>query len=211
MNFLTKVFELLFTRHWVALLLSLVLGVKLYTVLPIVLLINISTLSANTNMIIGCIECVIITYLAICLIDYMIEKGRQRLDNYKDQKKRQKSLEADRIKQIEKWKSEIDGWNDYEYSVVMWLLRHENKVPFVQPREEIFERYMYSEEILDRAEYHGEGRKWINYIGDEKESMTIKNGFQFLLKPDVYTWLKYILETTGSLSHFERYEIELEQ
>lgn len=39
--------------------------------------------------------------------------------------------------------------------------------------------------------------------------MLVENGFQYLLKPDVYEWLNYILEKTGSLSHFDRPEKDI--
>lgn len=186
MNLLTKLIELLFTRHWVALLLSLVLGVKLYTVLPSVLLINISILSVNTNMIIGCVECIIITYLVIYFIDHIIKKEKCGLDNYRKKKEHRKSIEVENRKLIERWKSDIDGWSDDDYSFVMWILRRKNKVPLVQPREKHFNSYMFEDNILNKSEYHGEGKKVLYYFGTEKEFMLVENGFQYLLKPDVY-------------------------
>lgn len=104
----------------------------------------------------------------------------------------------------------VDEWNDYDYSVVMFLINNKNQKPF------ILTGYRYGDTILTNNNmFHStqstiplkvEIKKGTIPVGIQGQTVT-----QYLLTDEFYGACCTIIKETGNLSHFDRKTIDLHQ
>ena len=92
----------------------------------------------------------------------------------------------------------------------MYLLENENKKPLSNGAD-IRESILDSEEVFDSALYQGTPPVIKDPVSGINLSPVADNPRQYLLKREHYERLKYIQQKTGSITHFDRKRIDLEQ
>lgn len=210
-SFIEKITEYLLKKQWVIFCLSILVGFGGYYLLPSDFVDKMPFSSRDWNAV-ACIALLsIVAYLLFSLIRFVsdkIRKARRKKKNKQYVDKREREREKTQIEEI---KSGVDRWSDRDYSIVMYLLENENKKPYVQWGHSFGESIIDMHDLFNRAPYHG--LKTITVQTNEgPQSLTVMDpAYQYLLKPEIYELLKYIQEETGSIAHFEKHRVDIDQ
>ena len=210
-SFIEKITEYLLKKQWVIFCLSILVGFGGYYLLPSDFVDKMPFSSRDWNVIACIVLLSIVAYLVFSLLRYLFSKvsaGRIRSKNRKYYARQDRAAEEENI---EKYKSDIDRLSDRDYSILMYLLENENKKPFIQWGRMYGESILDSEEVFDSAPYQGTPPVIKDPISGVNLSPVADNPRQYLLKREHYERLKYIQQKTGSITHFERKRIDLEQ
>lgn len=210
-SLLEKLTEHLLEKQWVIFCLSILAGFGGYYLLPSDYVDQMPFSSHDWNVVACIVLLGIVAYLFLSFLRYIASKisanriKRENREYYARQDKA--TVEAN----IEKYKSDIDQLSDQDYSILMFLLEHENKKPYIQWNRSFGESILDNEIIFDSAPYKGTPPVATDPVSGIKMFPVVDSPRQYLLKRDYYERLKYIQEKTGSISHFERKRIDLEQ
>ena len=154
---------------------------------------------------------ILISYFVLCMLQIIFIEVRDKIAvRHIEKLERIKSIEEN-DKYFDEVKSQIDKLNKYEYSVVMYLLKKENKYPYIDYESKGHGTILDNEKWFDKSQYDSTTSK--TFVTPDKREivMPISGTYQYLLKQNVYNYLKYMLDKTGSISHFEKEEIDLMQ
>mgnify|MGYP000756976667 CR=1 FL=1 len=210
-SFIEKITEYLLKKQWVIFCLSILVGFGGYYLLPSDFVDKMPFSSRDWNVVACIVLLSIVAYLLFSLIRFVsdkIRKARRKKKNKQYVDKREREREKTQIEEI---KSGVDRWSDRDYSIVMYLLENENKKPYVQWGHSFGESIIDMHDLFNRAPYHG--LKTITVQTNEgPQSLTVMDpAYQYLLKPEIYELLKYIQEETGSIAHFEKHRVDIDQ
>ena len=210
-SFIEKITEYLLKKQWVIFCLSILVGFGGYYLLPSDFVDKMPFSSRDWNVVACIVLLSIVAYLLFSLIRFVsdkIRKARRKKKNKQYVDKREREREKTQIEEI---KSGVDRWSDRDYSIVMYLLENENKKPYVQWGHSFGESIIDMHDLFNRAPYHGP--KTITVQTNEgPQSLTVMDpAYQYLLKPEIYELLKYIQEETGSIAHFEKHRVDIDQ
>ena len=211
MSFIEKLTEYLLKKQWVIFCLSILVGFGTYYLLPSDFVDKMPFSSRDWNVIACIVLLSIVAYLMLSLLRFIFNKFsavRIRSKNKKYYARQDKAMEEENI---EKYKSDIDRLSDRDYSILMFLLENENKKPYIQWGRTYGESIIDSEEVFDSAPYQGTPPVIKDPVSGVNLSPIVDNPRQYLLKREYYERLKYIQQKTGSITHFERKRIDLEQ
>ena len=193
MEVLKTITEYLLKKQWWVFLVSVLAGIIGIIVVPRKWIDSLPFSSNDVNTAILLIAISIITYIIISSAKYIIQRYRNHkkaLIINKEKAEKHKKSEEDII---EKTKKIVDGWSDYEYSVVMYLLENENQKPFVPKSYRTDAKILNNDKIFNMTSISG-------YAGK-----------QYLLTKPVYEDFKIILEETGNISHFQKKRVDIGQ
>lgn len=150
-------------------------------------------------------------YFVLCMLQIIFIEVRDKIAvRHIEKLERTKSIEEN-DKYFDEVKSQIDKLNKYEYSVVMYLLKKENKCPYIDYESKGHGTILDNEKWFDKSQYDSTTSKTFVTPDKRKMVMHLSGTYQYLLKQNVYNYLKYMLTKTGSISHFKREEIDLKQ
>lgn len=108
---------------------------------------------------------------------------------------------------IEKLRKKMDELPDFEYSVVMFLLKNGNKEPYVS-----YNNYYKKDTILNDDIYFNKSPIMRKVQQKEHSEMIgYSLGYRYLLTDKMYNNLIFIFKEFGQISHFERDTIDLNQ
>ena len=201
---LGKIAEFLIKKHWVIFLVSLVLGMFLLSITADFLVTKMPFRSREINIVLLYACWIFIVYLLVYYVSYAFAKR-------KDKQREMDYVNTLNNKKIEAIKTDIDKWMAFDYSVVMYLLEHENKKPYVDYSIWRGESILDNTDMFVSTSYSKRTSLSQSMIGNVNPSPIVE-GKQYLLKEEIYQTIKYILENTGSISHFgDRPRIDLEQ
>lgn len=210
-SFIEKITEYLLKKQWVIFCLSILVGFGGYYLLPSDFVEKMPFSSRDWNVVTCIVLLSIVAYLLFSLIRFVVEKIRKGRRKKKDKRYMDKRDREQEKAKIEEIKSGVDRWSDRDYSIVMYLLENENKKPYIQWGHSFGESIIDMHDLFNRAPYHG--KKVITYqTNDGPMSATVMDpAYQYFLKPDIYELLKYIQEETGSIAHFEKHRVDIDQ
>ncbi|MBQ6255138.1 MAG: hypothetical protein IJJ60_00990 [Clostridia bacterium] len=211
MSFIEKLTEYLLKKQWVIFCLSILVGFGGYYLLPSDFVDKMPFSSRDWNVIACIVLLSIVAYLFFSLVRFMFSKIRVKRRKNKDKRYMEKKCEEQDRAKIEEIKSGVDRWSDRDYSIVMYLLENGNKKPYIQWGHSFGESIIDMHDLFNRAPYHGQ--KVITFeTSDGPQSATVMDpAYQYLLKPEIYELLKYIQEETGSIAHFEKHRVDIDQ
>ena len=210
-SFIEKITEYLLKKQWVIFCLSILVGFGGFYLLPSDFVDKMPFSSRDWNVVACIVLLSIVAYLVFSLLRFLFNKAtdsRSRRKSRKYYARRDKAVEDENI---EKCKSDIDQLPDKDYSILMYLLEHENKKPYIQWGRSFGESILDNEEVFDSAPYQGTPPVIKDPISGINLSPVADNPRQYLLKRELYERLKYIQQKTGSITHFDRKRIDLEQ
>lgn len=210
-SFIEKITEYLLKKQWVIFCLSILVGFGGYYLLSSDFVEKMPFSSHDLNVAACIVLLSIVAYLVFSLIRFVAEKIRKGRRKKKDKQYMAKKDQEQEKEKIEEIKSGVDHWSDRDYSIVMYLLENENKKPYIQWGHPFGESIIDMHDLFNRAPYHGQ--KVITFeTSDGPRSATVMDpAYQYLLKPEIYKLLKYIQEETGSIAHFEKQRVDIDQ
>lgn len=210
MGVLEKITEYLIKKQWVVFLISLLIGFIGILFVPDTFISKIPFSSRDVNVGICYAAISIICYLIISFILYIPRKISSWKKNKKESIWKQSLSQNETQQMVEQFKTMVDEWNDYDYSVVMFLINNKNQKPF------ILTGYRYGDTILTNNNmFHStqstiplkvEIKKGTIPVGIQGQTVT-----QYLLTDEFYGACCTIIKETGNLSHFDRKTIDLHQ
>ena len=118
---------------------------------------------------------------------------------------------------IEKFRDYHDSLTDKEYSILMYLLKNNNQKPYIEygthvSYDDLYNNFLNDTNKFSKSKYHGNDKEiWIDTPHGKEKYYRTGNGTQYLLKDEYYQLLKYLIEKKGSIGHFKRNIIDLEQ
>ena len=133
------------------------------------------------------------------------------ITNIKYKQSNKKIQRTENAKKIDETKSFFDSCSNQEYSVVIFLLRNGNKRPYIEYEYHQVKTILDDDRYFNKTPYTGKSNRKYKTADGKITEITVSGGYQYLLTPDTYDYLEYILDKTGSISHFSRQEIDLEQ
>jgi len=210
-SFIEKITEYLLKKQWVIFCLSILVGFGGYYLLPSDFVDKMPFSSRDWNVVACIVLLSIVAYLVFSLLRFLFNKasdGHSRRKNRKYYARQDKAVEDENI---EKYKSDIDRLSDKDYSILMYLLENENKKPYIQWGRSFGESILDSEEVFDCSPYQGTPSVIKDPVSGINLSPVADNPRQYLLKRKQYELLKYIQQKTGSITHFDKKRIDLEQ
>lgn len=210
-SFIEKLTEYLLKKQWVIFCLSILVGFGGYYLLPSDFVDKMPFSSRDWNVVACIVLLSIVAYLFFSFLRFIANKISVSRTRRKNRKYYAQQDKAAAEENIEKYKSDIDRLSDKDYSILMFLLEHENKKPFIQWSRSYGESILDGEEIFDSAPYQGTPPVIKDPVSGINLSPVADNPRQYLLKREHYERLKYIQQKTGSITHFERKRIDLEQ
>lgn len=192
----------------IKLVISVIIGLLLYWLKgPVLLLKKSPTLELSINT----TGYILISYLACYLLYKIFIKLRDKIEVQYIKKVEQTKAIEENNKRFDEVKSRIDRLKPFEYSVVMYLLKKENKCPYIDYESKGHGTILDNEMWFDKSECDSTISRTFQTIDGRKINMHLSGTYQYLLKQNVYNYLKYMLTKTGSISHFKREEIDLKQ
>ncbi len=189
-----KIIESLFNKSWVIFCLSVILGFALFFAIPASFIDKMPFAEKDWNK----IAIIVLLILAIYLILAFIRFLYMQFLAHRKRKKESRDLDNHNKQQIsqgiEKYKSFIDQLSDRDYSILMYLLDNKNTKPYIGNGS----TSMLTDSILDYDD-------WFYKTPCESEGYSYgMQQYKYLLTKDKYQALSYILENTGSITHFDR-------
>lgn len=210
MGILEKMTEFLIKKQWVVFLVSLLAGFVGMLFVTDEFISKLPFTSRDVNVVLCYAAISILCYLIISLIIYIVNKCSSRKKDKKDLKYSQFLSQKEVEQKVEQFKTMVDGWNDYDYSVVMLLINNKNQKPY------IINGYRCGDTILTNNNMFYSTQSSVPLKPDIKEG-TVPVGIQhitvtkYLLTDAFYGACCTIIKETGNLSHFERKTIDLHQ
>ncbi|MST79309.1 hypothetical protein FYJ61_02175 [Lactobacillus equicursoris] len=204
----SSLFKKLAEEGPIKLVVSVIIGLLLYRMKgPMRLLKKSPTLEFSINITVY----ILIPYLACYLLYIIFIKIRDKIEvQYIKNVEQTKEIEENN-KRIDEVKSQIDRLKPFEYSVVMYLLKKENKYPYIDYGSKGHGTILDNEMLFDKSECDSTISRAFPTTDGRKIDLYLSGTYQYLLKQNVYNDLKYVLTKTGSISHFKREEIDLNQ
>lgn len=209
MSVINTVVDFLLKKNWVIIILSFLITLVMHIIIPDSFFDNFYQKLPFDNTI-----NTILVFIAICLFCFLILLGLKQIISYIYKKAKSNNntlIQAFSTKDdddyIHEFKSMADKWSDYDYSVVMHLINTNNQEPFTTG-------YIVGNSILNNQNYFHSTieSKPINLYsqgGSVPVGMISGSVTKFLMTNSFYEACKYVIERTGSLSHFDREVIDL--
>ena len=207
---LGKIAEYLLNKHWAIFLLSVALGFGGYFLLPSEFVDKMPFDSRDWNVAACMILLSIAAYLILSLLRFLYSKMRAGARKRKNERYYAEQDQRVAESRIEKIRSNIDEWTDRDYSVLMFLMEKENKEPYIEFGFRGGESALDYSEWFNRAPYNGTKTTVLHTPDGDRVAQSIGPGRQYLLKPEMYEILQYILKEKGSLSHFPRQRVNID-
>lgn len=208
MDFITKIVEILFKKQWIVTVVSLLMATPFLTVIPTDFYDKLPFESHDINVIVAYSFIVLTVYVIILFILSLIN----RLHTNKKRKIKRQRDKDEMIKLFEQIKSDIDKLSDLDYSIIMYLIENENKIPYK------LYRFRNDNTILDNprfflsSPFSGESKQYIvNTAEGEKTFISNGKGTQYLLTNEYYNLFCAIIDETGSITHFSKKRVDLNQ
>lgn len=190
MSILEKISEYLLKKHYIVFLISLLIALISVIFIPNEWLDHIPFDDKTTRIII----CITIVTLFVFLFLTALIAAHQHIKKSKNKKSEQ---QARREEIIDKVHSVFDKASQKEKEITLYLIKNENKIPYE------FTGFFQGCTILN------DERFFIKTVASGPNQLT-ENGFislgpkqQYLLTSNAYEMIKYVLDETGKLSHFE--------
>ena len=206
MGAIEKVLEYVLEKNGVQSIISFILAFLMQILIPKDIYKNIYDrlpFENNINVILVFVTQFLVIYIILQFVLFLIKKISHALRSQNTNISENASLI-----QIDQFQSVADKWSEKDYSIVMYLIKTQNQVPYIT-------KYVDSESILNNDKlfaktvesrmekvYEVNG----NYVGDLPTQY-----HKFLLRPMFYEYCKDVLNKMGSLSHFERKTTDLHQ
>lgn len=213
MNVLDKIVDLLIEKQWVVFIVSLLCATPMLTIIPSDFYEKLPFSSRDVNVVICYAFITLLVYMLISLILSFIDKIKRIHNNIAyDAKNKEQVLEY-----FDRLKSDNDKLTDKEFSILMYLIENENKIPYIE-----FDCYgsSFSRTILAdnrkfySSPYSGTPREESVKIAGTNEVQKVihtPSGTQYLLNKGYYEVLCALISETGSITHFPKKRIELNQ
>lgn len=214
MTFLEKLLDFVLKKNYIIAFVSFIFSVIVLICIPCCIY-NLLPFNYEVN--------VIIIFVAIFLLIYLIIYGLIKLIKNRYYKSKQDKFYNEELKKyneeiIEQYRIFFDSIDDEEYSIIMFFISTENKKPYKD--------WGYRSYTILRDSIFGAGvvNEWFYYNEsyDEAPLSTSKDVYgnvvsmrplgpckKYQLKSEYYDLFKYIFDTYGRLSHFERKVVEL--
>ena len=181
-----KLTEHLLEKQWVIFCLSILVGFGGYYLLPSDYVDKLPFSSHDWNVVACIVLLGIVAYLFFSFLRYIANKisasriKRENREYYARQDRA--TVEAN----IEKYKSDIDQLSDQDYCILMFLLEHSNKKPYIQWNRLFGGSILDNEEIFDSAPYQGTPPVATDLVSGNNCMPVVDSPRQYLLKRDYY-------------------------
>lgn len=207
MGLLEKVTEFLLKKNWVVILISFVSGLIVSIYIPSDFYNKLPFSNRDVSVIIAFSVLVILIFLVLSLLIYIFQK----ISNHSHKKAQTAKMNAHNKNEMEQaiddFKCTCDAMSDYDFNIIMQLVESGNQKPLVL-------RGYTSSNILhiDKWFYIVESQEPLKVIPSNSKRIDVvsisipltQTVQKIKLKPEAYDFFKYIIETTGDLSHMPK-------
>lgn len=210
MTILEKITDFLLKKNWVLFLLSFLFGIIIITfMIPIDLYDKLPFNNHDIRVIIVLCGTVTFSYLSLSLITYIINKILVFKKNRNTSKSLKEQQQKELDKAVEANKSYLDSLSDFDYNIVRQLVYCENKKTLqfkgtvistvLQVNSNWFYISISQETIIP---------PWEKNLRRPPIPMH-QNITKIKLRDATYTLFKYIIDSTGSLTHISKNEFDV--
>lgn len=207
MGLLEKVTEFLLKKNWVIILISFVAGLIASIFIPSDYYDKLPFSNRDVSVIVAFSALIIAIFLALSLLVYIFKK----ISNHSHKKAQAAKMNAHNKKEmqqaIDDFKCACDAMSDYDFNILMQLVESGNQKPLVL-------RGYTSSNILhiDKWFYIVESQEPLKIIPSSNKRTDVvsipipltETVQKIKLKPEAYDFFKYIIDTTGDLSHMPK-------
>jgi hypothetical protein len=208
MSILDKIVEMLIKKQWIVFIISLLFATLCLAFIPTDFYDKLPFSSHDVNVVI----CYSFIALAIFIVIFGVMSMFDKINKSEYRQLQSKKNRAEMLKQLEMLKADNDKLSDRDFSIIMFLVENENKIPYIMWGYFCGNTVLSDERKFWSASYSGESREeeMQTTTGIEK-IIVAPSGTQYLLTKEYYDILRVLISETGSITHFSRKRIELNQ
>ena len=200
--------EFLLKKNWINLLIAVICSFAIILVFPNVTD-QVPFESHDIRVVVAWSIVTIALFIVLEFVRWFIKSAIKISNSHKARNKQKNYSEEANKEAIEKIKQTVDNWTDFDYSVVMYLIKNENKKPFCTHSFYMNKTILDNDMVFLKTRTFGEVKEKVVIKGEATDTIYKGEITKYLLKDEVYQQLKAILDQTGSISHFERHIIDI--